>query len=519
MIHEPKQFKLNEGVDTYNPDVVADILVFFFLNNIEPRLGRLFASKGYSIFQDLELETGDKIVSFGYYQLANRKFYNLYAFSKTSVYWFNFETELFEVTPIYEGFFDSSDPYVIIQWYDCLYVTKLQSPYVKIERKLVTPIEGAPYARYGIIATGHVFLGAVGDFLDNELAMFRWSDRDSPEDFVVNPNESEADFFQLEPDSRQITGLSYQRGSPVSYSENCIWIAQDIGFPGGFRFEPLIPGIGNIFHNAVVRAGEVDFFIAQDDIYMLNGLQLVSIGEPIFQRFINNIKIVANMSVRGYLDTRKTQVFWVYTRTDDSLWSIVYNYKEKKWSEREPQGITAWMDTPLVAMSGYKVIDDYTEFPDDVDDVIDDPNEGFPVVFKPFAAADGVILKSDDAVLKADETSFDHRIETFDFYFATFGQVNEITKALLEYVGTGEPDIQLSIGTRPNQSAPIAWSTPKSLDRDTDSSLNFFIRAIGVGKYIRFRFEWSNEEDDNVDDLRLLSLIKVEDQVDGAPEE
>lgn len=557
--HEPIQFKLTEGIDAYNPDVVADVLVFFHLNNVEPRLGRLFASRGYEIFQDLELESGDKITSFGFYQLANRVFNNLYAFSRTSVYWFNFETELFEATPVYTGFFASDDPYVLLQWFDALYVTKLYSPYVRLQRKIATEIAGAPFGRYGIIANSHAYLGAVGSAFDTDLALLRWSDLDDPESWTVSPNDSEADFFNLEPDNRQITGLSFQRGSPLVYSENSIWIGKSIGFPGGFHHEPLFPGLGNIFHDAVVRGKEIDYFIGADDIYALNGLQVVPIGEKIFSRFISSIKIDSNTRVRGYLDSRKDQVFWIYTNTSDERASIVYNYREQKWSERDPQDLHGWLDTPRVAMRGYLVIDDVDDIIDEDENLIDDPNDGFPVVLPqlggteaaglvssgesaliddggdPFVTDEGdaiviseesevepetaaAIIQATDQFLKVDGDAFAHVLESADFFFKNIGQMNEITKALLEYVGDGEANIQISIGVRGNQSQDIVWSTAKDIDRTTDSSLSFFLRQQGVGKYIRFRLTWGNTDDDNVVDLRLLSLVKVE-QSNDTPEE
>lgn len=523
MNHVPKQYRLSEGIDAYNPDVVADLLVFLYLNNVEPRLGRLMASRGYELFQDLELETGDKIVSFGFYQLSNRRFYNLYAFSRTSVYWFDFALEQFDPTPIYTSFFASDEPYVLLQWYDALYVTKMFSKFVKLQRKVATEIENAPFGRYGIIANSHAYLGSVGNTYDVNLAMIRWSDLDDPESWQVNPNESEADFFNLEPESGQLTGVSYQRGSPIDYCENCIWMARAVGFPGGFTHEPVYPGIGNIFHGAVVRAKEIDYFIGADDIYQLNGLQIVPIGEKIFARFIEDVKIESDTQVRGYADSRKDQIFWIYTAKSGERKSIVYNVREKKWSERDPQDLHGWLDTPRISMRGYDVIDDFDDPVEDIidnaDALIDDPDEGFPAVLPQLGGIDGKVVKATDGIVKFDGTSFAHQVETFDFFFETIGQVNEITKVLLEYVGTGQPAILVSTGTRGNQSEDILWSTPVSLDRSTDSSLSFFIRSIGVGKYIRFRFTWENASSDHVSDLRFLSLHRVETAEDVQPQE
>lgn len=512
-VHAPAQFKLTEGLDAYNPEVTGKDLFFLYLNSVEPKLGRLYASLGHSVFQQLENATSDRIISFGYYQLRSRQFYELYAFSRTKVYRFNFATGLFNTAAIYSSFYSSDDPYVIIPWYDCMYVTKLYSPYVKIERDTVTVIADAPYARYGIVANGHVYLAGVGDTVTNELARVRWSDLDDPESFAIDPNSSEADFFDLEPDSREITGVSYQRGVPLTYAQNNIWAGTPIGFPGGFRHDPIIPGVGNIFHGALVHNKEVDYFIGDDNIYALNGLQLVPIGSEIYQRFIGDVK-KTNPYVRGYIDTRANQVFWIYLRTNDTYWSIVYNYLEKKWCERDPQNVTAWFDAPRTSMRGFDTIDEMTEFVNTNTDLIDDPDAGYAVTVPQLAAANvsnaNKVLSAHAQKLKADGTSFSHKIETFDFFFETIGEVNEVTKALIELTKGGTPNVALRIGVRDNQADAVVWSASTALD-SSKSTLSFFTRSIGVGRYLRFEFTWTNTAANYVTDLRLLSLMQIED--------
>lgn len=516
MIFSPKTFKLDQGMDRYNPDVQSDLLSIFSLRNVEPRLGRWFSSRGYSILQNLELAEGDEIIDFGYYSLYSRQFHNFYAFTKTSIYIFDFSTGLFNPTPIYTDFDSSNIPYVILPWYNCLYITKMFNKFLRIERSVVTEIPDAPFGRYGIVANSHVYLASTGDEISNMLARLRWSDLDAPESWNLNANQSEADYFDLEPDSRQITGLSYQRGSPLIYAENNIWVAKPVGFPGGFRHEPLFPGIGNIFHNAVVRASEVDFFIGQDNIYALNGLQLQPIGDFVFEKFITSIDRENQEMVRGYLDSRKGQVFWVYRDLDNVLQSIIYNYKEQKWSERDPQGLTCFFDSPRTGFRGYDVIDDISETFDSVNTIFDDPNAGYPMVLPqlvgvPNVDGDSVIGQVDDEVfVKANEAEFAHEIETFDFFFSNVGEVNEVTKVLLEYVSSGAPNFQISIGTRANQAQSITWSAPIDINSVTNSTLSFYVREQGMGKFVRFKFIWNNDAVNFIRELRFLTLVKVE---------
>jgi hypothetical protein len=183
------------------------------------------------------------------------------------------------------------------------------------------------------------------------------------------------------------------------------------------------------------------------------------------------------------------------------------------------------MDTPRLIMRGYDVIDDISDIIDTVSDLIDDPDAGFPALLPQFVGAKpsigGVltplIANPSNNYLKLDGSIFAHSIETFDFYFTDLGEMHEVTKALIEFTGSGDVDMAVSIGTRSNQSKDVAWASPRDVDKDTDGSLNFFLRDVGVGKFLRFEFSFGNTETDNIDDLRLLSLIKIED--DDKPEE
>lgn len=521
-LHQPIQFRLTEGINAYDPEITAKELTFAYLTNVEPRLGRLFQTRGVSIFQQFATEFGS-VVTFATYQLSNRRFSNLYAITKTSIYWFNFATNAFVETPIYTGFTSSDEPYTVLPWYDALYVTKLGNPYVQLERNVATVVTGGISARYGIVFNSHAYLAGVSDLVSTELARVRWSDLDAPESFSIDTTASEADFFDLEPDSRQITGLSHQRGQALVYTENSIWVGSYIGFPGGFRHDPLYTGIGNIFHDAVVRAKDVDYFIGPDNFYEMNGFQLVPIGDAIYERFIADVNLtpasgLSLTSVRGYLDTRAGQVFWIYTSVSHAgLWSVVYNYKEKKWSERGARHISGWFDSPRVALRGYDAIDDVATVIDSASGLIDDPAAGYPLIIPQLVGASFnlpmMVGKLAGAVLQyALLTNDASVIETTDFYFDNFHAKKEITKVVVDITGGGTVPVTVQVGTRQNQQASVTWATALTMSSATDGSFSFFIRSQGQGKYIRFRFTAVNTSETNyITDYRLISFVKVED--------
>lgn len=501
-----------DGIDTYNPPLVAATLAYLTLQNVDVRLNRILSSSGFDQFQPGFLAAGDTIMGFGMYAKTNRRYYDFYAFSKTSIYQFDFSVGKFKTAPIFTGFPSNNLPYVCLPWYDEMFVTKLGGPYVRVQSTSATIVVGGPSARYGIIANSHGFLGAVNDsttFLTAYYARLRWSDLDAPDSYDLDPTSSEADFFDLEPDARQITGLSYQRGVAVQYAENAIWNASYIGFPGGFKLAPLFTGIGNIFHDAVVRTKEIDYFIGVDNFYSLNGLQIIPIGDKMFERFINDVVIVDNTSVRGYLDSKKYQVFWVYNSiSHGGLWSVVYNYAESKWSERDPQNMLSWFDSPKTVVRGYEVIDTQTQTIDSDTDLIKDPNAGFPLVLPQFMGNQSVYKYSAVTLLGGNV------IETFDFYGGNFNFVKETTKVMIEWTGLGNPQLSMQVCSRHNQMEAVVYGDP-ILGENIDGTLTFFSRDQAVGKFLRFKFTWTNTITEFVTDLRLLAF----DKVDSTPEE
>lgn len=510
----PAIFPLVNGVDTYNPPISSEELKFLYLDNLEPRLGRLYASLGHTLVQSLG---NNQVVSFGMYHLSNRLGSQFYAFTATKVYWYDIAAGTFNTTPIYSGFASSTDPYVILPWYDCLYVTKKGQPLVRLQYKTATVITGGINARYGVIANGHAYLGGAGDSISNQLARIRWSDLDDPESWEINTNESESDFFDLEPEERQITGISYQRGRTLVYSEDSIWAGTYIGFPGGFRHEPLFPGIGNIFHHSVIRAKEIDYFIGKDNIYALNGLQLIPIGDEIFERFINDVTITSDTVVQGYLNTRKSQVFWVYSSSSRSgtMWEIVFNYKENKWSERSAQKVSAFFDSPRTIIRGYTAIDEIATDIDDVATMID-ALEAITRTIPQLCCSNSAPSVYDICSFETTQTPYisstECLLETFDFYVDDFMKFKEVMKVVFELTKSGSPTPYFYVGTRKNLTASVTWSSAIAVS-SLESAESFFVRAEGVGRYIRFRLRFENSGN-YISQLHLMSVTTVADNQD-----
>ena len=512
--HVELPYPLGAGVDTYNPPYVNTDVRFLRLHNVQPRRNRLFTARGLDTIQELEATGG--IVAFASYTEPTSLYSSLYALSPTSVFSFDFQSTEFNAAPIYTNFANDHERYVIVPWYDRVYVSKLNSGTVKLQGNVATLITGIPAGRYGLCSNSHLMFANISTPSGNYPNRVQWSDLYEPEDFIID-TDSQADFFDTEQADGECTGLSYQRGSNVLYVREAIWIGQFNSATGKYKFEPLYTGIGNLYHHAVVRVKELDFFISKDGIYALDGLQLRTVGDAIWEFFKNDITTDLTKPVYGTYDANNHEVFWTYLNKSSVYSQIVYNYKEEKWSTRGTRGelTRLQLDTPV---RGYTVIDSYSDLIDSSfgsTHLIDGDWQYTSYAERELiGGTDGNIYKiSSTNFAEVDETPIGCVIETTDFVFAKVEHTKEFHKAILQHTKVGTPVINLEIAVRNNLSQTLTWSTPVSVDNIVGNGVSFFFRNLGAGKFIRFRLTITNTTVDSVanavDELYLLSLIMV----------
>lgn len=519
-------FNLNIGVDTYRPDIVDGMnLAFKRLKNVQPEMQRLKTPQGLEELQDIT-DVTTPIRSFALYTVPTSLFSSLYALSNTSVFIFDFATSLFLVSPIYTGFPNTEDPYAKVAWLDAAYVTKRNSALVKLQAEVATEVAGAPSGRYMIIADSHLLLANITDSGDFPVRL-QWSDLYAPEDFVIGPS-SEADYFELSPDDGEITGLSYQRGVTLAYTRTRIWTMRYIksvgDSPGRYQFDILFADVGNIYHNAQIRIKEVDYFIGADNIYKLDGFQLIEVGDPIWKFFQDTITN-ANFqnSVIAIHEPVRYEISWVYDHVDGYRWSIVYNYKEDKWSDRDPQDIYCNLNLDF-PVQGYIPYEDVAEAYEDMgSDTYDGAWQFLDTVIRYLYGSDaGKILRPSSPVVytKIGEEEFECEIETFELDLNTIEDVKEFNKLTLLFskVGSGDPDLELSVGTRKHRAEDVVWSTAVPLTDMLANETAFYFRNKGVGKLVRFKLTWTNNSEYAITELVKLSLSTLQEDGNSTPE-
>ena len=218
----------------------------------------------------------------------------------------------------------------------------------------------------------------------------------------------------------------------------------------------------------------------------------------------------------GYLDTKRREVFWVYPSVSKGgSWSVVYNYHEKEWSERDPALLSAFYDAPRYPQFGFLNVDSYGGLINSASQNIDSEDDS-PARLVPQISANYVAtifshqLFSVGALrLKPAAGQFSHKVETADFFWENFANVHEVTKVVVDFLGAGSPNLTVKVGSRKNQTAPITWSSAVGLTQ-SDGSFSFFVRSEGIGKYLRFRFEWNNSADNYITEMLLASFVKVD---------
>ena len=339
-------FDFDIGIDTYQPSITSERLFLSQLSNISPRNNRLVTVEGVTTIQTLAGNL--PIRSFPWYLNVSTNETRLYATTKDKVFYLDNSSENFvEITGIDFGVMDT--PVSWVPWFDRVFITRLGQPLAYLRgSEFVTvdsswqPNSGNTSARYIIDADNHLFMANLIEGINPALTRVRWSDLQDPENFTVSRG-TEADFFDLETSDTEITGLSKQRGYIIIYTRNSIWRANYEGLPTIFNLTPVLNGVGNIFHYGVVREKQLDFFVGQDNFYMLDGFRLIPIGDPIWRFFEDELQgdFEFNDYMYSYLDEQNMECVWTYLRSDDSIHAVVYNYRENKWSDRGINNLTA----------------------------------------------------------------------------------------------------------------------------------------------------------------------------------
>ncbi len=509
--------QLKVGIDTYNPPVgVGGALGLQELENIQPRNGRFNTPLGLTLDQTIG---PDDIITFAFYRDVNALGSNIYALSDTGFFFFESDGQ-FATSPFFTNVSKNGIPYSFVPWDDAVYVTRPGLDLISLRYNTAATVLPGLRARYAVNSNDHLFLAN----LDEAPFRAKWSDLQDPESFAVS-TASEADEFDLGIGTGDITGLSNQRGRTYIYTATQIWVATYVGLPAKYEFELIYTDKGNIYHYAQVQVGGIDYFIADDGIWSLNGLQLLRVGDPIWNFFKDtNDDLGFDDFVRGYVDKQNDEVYWTYRRggrdpsdtSDPALqvphqWSIVYNYKEDSWSNRDPQGTIASFSPPNKLRTYFPI--DHWDISFGAIDTFDPGGDPDPIIdgdwqFNrlPFDSISGGAAGQ---IFRPATTrgALACRFRTFETDLSSAIQSKIIRGLKILYSATGAADITLTVRTRPSQDQPFVIHPAIALNaRRVDGAPVFYLDDLHIDEFFEFQIDFTNTATGSVDEIYGLSI-------------
>lgn len=418
--------------------------------------------------------------------------------------------------------YSAAEPFSVSEYINRVFITSSITNVGKITGATIVPVDfksfGNVTARYSIIADDHL---VVANLIQNGVprtTRLIWSDIYNPEDFTLSES-SEAGSFDVDFSNFQITGLSYQRGYLIIYTQNAVWRARYIGIDAGtYEFETLYSGIGNQYHMSVVTVKEMDVFVGTDSFYMLDGTQLHRIGDPIWSFFrATRQPLTTSNFMRGYTDEPNNEVFWTYVANgqrgteNNELWQVVYNYRDEAWSNRKAFGVQDVFINEYALEAGATWFDIPGDWDEQGDKTWAEYSE--PINISSLQLTPTSIYGTSDSYSGTADENRACLLETHDLMFGSFLTEKEIylVKPIYEGSGITSPeavaaghDLQIQYGVRNRYSEAVEWSAFESItDPDEDE---FQLRSMPAGKFIKFRIRWTNTSDYHISRFIGVSL-------------
>lgn len=531
-------FTFTEGVDTKTPELVSAEFKLSRLENFMPVFSRIRTLFAHEEFLPL---TGEKVRALSFSFNLGFKTLNFYAITNGKVYRLEIGEGLVPSFNQIGTFTWTRDTTVSWASWDetiggTVYFTRDGTYLQKIQSGVVSEVAATwndgfddlkLSAHYCAIVQNRLVLANIKTSADQFYSRrVQWSDLYNPEDFEVVRGK-EADFFDLESGNLEVTGLFNHRGYMTIFSRNSIWRASYLGYPKIFQFEPIYSDFGNIYHKAALSVKEVIYFIGDDNFYALDGFTPVPIGDEVWNVWKEVLANTTDDEIPAFADVFNNEVFWKFLRKGDSryedyrsadhYWLIVFNYKERRWSFRSPDGIEA-LYSNRYPLRSFQFIDQfhaswtgdgaYTA-PVAIDNVPWDTRT-IDGAWQFYDFPQTVLVGRDGDVATYQAGGFTDylgvplvaELETQELFFGSFMDSKELSEVKLIYKAVGSPSIQLSVGTRNNQKEDFVWSDSFqqqeiTIDNELRFVLNFAIRA----KFFKLRLVVTNTTENYVIEL------------------
>ena len=127
----------------------------------------------------------------------------------------------------------------------------------------------------------------------------------------------------------------------IAFMSDSVWAIQQMGAPIWFSYTKIHSGSGAVNPNAVARLDNNTLvYIGNDDIYMMSGTTIRSIGSGVRRRTIDQINPSNGFeTITHLIDREKKTVIFAYPDTNSTDGvpnrSLIYNYEEGKFTEAD----------------------------------------------------------------------------------------------------------------------------------------------------------------------------------------
>lgn len=362
----------------------------------------------------------------------------------------------------------------------------------------MTLMPDVPVPKVMTTALHRLLMGHVYDNGYEYPSRLKWSGIIKPDNFVIDKTAKSGRADMIFPNGNnidsieRIKGFSHSGKRTYIYSERNIWALDPYQKPYNFQLNIVAEGIGLIATRAIASVNGIDYFIAQDDLYVRSeGEGIKPIGFPIRNAVFPNLnKSALNTSFVFYLPDTKEVFYCVPTGENTAPdTAVVYNTELNNFSFCDvdylchtfnwTENVSAWDN---IAYGSWDSIDDSRW---------DEMSKRGIIPYSVVGNGKGQILQLDSGT-DNNGKAIESYIETGDMVLddqRRFKTVSEIWPGLKPQ----EDDTQLfiKIGTRESLHHQIKWSATKALTIGVDGKIDF----RDSGKYIRIRF-YSNQKGD-----------------------
>lgn len=165
----------------------------------------------------------------------------------------------------------------------------------------------------------------------------RWSGDGNYETWTIS-SATRASSFIL-PTGNQITGLSGgERG--LVFCENTIWRMTEVRDSRVFQFDEILPGVGTLAPNSIIRYGALVFFWANNGFHVVNNYSEVQdIGTNRVDRYFEaNVDFENLDRISATIDPLAKRVHWAYpvkggSGTPSRI--LTFDWGVNRWSQTE----------------------------------------------------------------------------------------------------------------------------------------------------------------------------------------